>query len=99
MIDIKLARENPELLKTAVKNKKARVDVDQVLKLDEGRRKLLTDIENLNQEKNLAAKEKNIERGKLVKENLIALEERFKEVDASFQAEALKLPNIPSKFT
>lgn len=99
MLDIKLIRENPELVKKVVKDKKSNVDIDELLKLDEERRKLQTDISNLNQEKNEAAKEKNIERGKLVKENLGALEVRFKEVDAVYSQLMYKLPNLYSEDT
>src|SRR3954465_8071931 len=99
MLDIKFIRENPDAVKAAVKNKKAHVDVDKLLKLDEERRKLRTTIENLNQEKNEAAKNKNIEQGKLVKENLISLEDQFKILDQAYTDLMLGLPNIPSEFT
>ena len=99
MLDIKFIRENSEIVKEAVKNKKVSVDVDQLLKLDEERRKLRTTIENLNQEKNEAAKNKNIEQGKLVKENLVAFEENYKVLDQAYAELMLKLPNIPSEFT
>ncbi len=85
MLDIKFIRENPEIVKAAVKNKKARVDVDALLAIDEERRKMRTEIENLNQEKNLAAKEKNVQRGKLVKASLLELETAYAKLDAEFQ--------------
>ncbi len=99
MLDIKFIRENAEVVKAAVKNKKGKVDIDELLKVDEQRRKLRTDIENLNQEKNQAAKDKDIERGKLVKENLVAFEDQFKIVDAQYEEMMLKVPNVPSEFT
>lgn len=99
MLDIKFIRENPDLVKESARNKRVDVDIDQLLLVDEERRKLQTDIENLNQEKNIAAKEKDIERGKLVKENLSKFEERFKELDAEFLRLMEKLPNIPSAHT
>jgi seryl-tRNA synthetase len=99
MLDIKLIRENPELIKKVVKDKKINVDVDQLLQLDEERRRLLTDVENLNQEKNLAAKDKDIDRGKLVKENLVALEARFSELDAAYREVMQKMPNFYSDDT
>ncbi len=99
MLDIKFIRENPDTVKEAVKHKKAHVDVDKLLELDQERRKLRTAIENLNQEKNEAAKNKNIEQGKLVKESLVSLEERFKVLDAEYTELMLKLPNVPSSHT
>ncbi|MBU6447363.1 serine--tRNA ligase [Patescibacteria group bacterium] len=99
MLDIKFIRENEDLVKKAVKDKKANVDIGELLKLDEQRRKLQYDIDNLNQERNMAAKEKNIERGKLIKENSGALQEDFKKIDAAFTELMYKVPNIPSEFT
>ncbi len=99
MLDIKFIRENPDLVREAAKNKKVNVDIDQLLKLDEDRRKLKITIENLNQEKNEAAKNKNIEQGKLVKENLVAFEEQYKLVDQVYTEIMLRLPNVPSEFT
>jgi len=99
MLDIKFIRENPELVKETVKNKKGRVDIDQLLQIDEQRRSLITKIEDLNKEKNAAAKEKNIERGKMVKENLSALEGEFRELDAKYAQMMYAVPNIPSEDT
>ncbi|TSC65566.1 MAG: seryl-tRNA synthetase, partial [Candidatus Doudnabacteria bacterium Gr01-1014_77] len=72
MLDIKYIRENSDLIKKTVADKKGKVNIDRLLEVDEQRRKLRTEIENLNQEKNIAAKEKDVERGKLVKENLVS---------------------------
>lgn len=99
MLDIKLIRENPEVVKKAVKDKKAKVDVDKLLELDEKRRGLMTMLENLNQEKNLAAKTQDKEKGKLVKESLVKIDSDLKEIDAQFQELMLLVPNIPSSDT
>ncbi len=99
MLDIKYIRENSEEVKVAAKNKKSKVDVDALLQLDEQRRKLQTTVENLNQEKNIAAKDKDIERGKLVKDNLIALEEELKEINEKYQQIMLTVPNVYSSDT
>src|SRR5579864_4525177 len=99
MLDIKFIRDNPEVVKLAVKNKKAKVDVDQLLALDEQRRSLITKIEDLNKEKNAAAKEKDIQRGKLVKENVTKLEAEFREIDAQYLELMYAVPNIPSEQT
>ena len=42
MIDIKLIRENPDLVKDAVRKKGMKVDIDQVLAVDARRRALET---------------------------------------------------------
>jgi len=52
MIDIKLIRENPELVKQGIKNKNEKDTVDEVLRLDEERRKLITSTEELKAKRN-----------------------------------------------
>ncbi len=99
MLDIKFIRENPELVKQAVIHKKAHVDIDLLLEVDAKRRKLLADVEALNQERGEAAKNKDIERGKLIKENLSSFEGEFKEADAQYIELMYKVPNIPSSDT
>lgn len=99
MLDIRFIRENEDLVKKAVKDKKANVDIGELLKLDDEYRKMQHDINNLNQERNLAAKEKNIERGKLVKENLSALSEKYFELSKKHSDLMWKVPNLYSDDT
>jgi seryl-tRNA synthetase len=99
MLDIKFIRENPDIVKQAIINKKAKADVDRLLLVDSKRRKLIADIEALNQERGIAAKSKDIERGKLVKENLVSFENEFKAVEAEFSELMYQIPNIPSDDT
>src|SRR6266481_8849592 len=99
MLDIKFIRENPDLIKTVSKNKKVNVDIDELLEVDSKRRKLIANIEALNQEKNEAAKTKDIQKGKMVKDNLSANEIEYKEVAEKFSELMYKLPNFYSKDT
>ncbi len=99
MLDIKFIRENPDLIKTVSKNKKVNVDIDELLEVDSKRRKLIANIEALNQEKNEAAKTKDIQKGKMVKDNLSAIEIEYKEVAEKFSELMYKLPNFYSKDT
>jgi seryl-tRNA synthetase len=99
MLDIKFIRENPDIVKQAVINKKSKADIDRLLAVDEKRRKLIADIEGLNQERGIAAKSKDIERGRLIKENLSSFEKEFKEVEAEYIELMYVVPNIPSDDT
>lgn len=99
MLDIRFIRENTDAVKQAVINKKVTVDIDRLLEVDTKRRKLIADIEALNQERGAAAKNKDIEKGKLVKENLVGFEAEFKEVEAEYMELMYKVPNIPSEDT
>ena len=78
MIDIKLIRENPELVKENIRKKfqdEKLVLVDEVKKLDEDYRALRTEADELRNQRNLISKEI----GKLMKEGL---KEKAEEVKA-----------------
>ncbi|HEX2982657.1 MAG TPA: hypothetical protein VHO28_03845 [Ignavibacteriales bacterium] len=55
MIDIKLFRENPELVRQGLKNKNAEDKVDTVLKLDQERRDLIMKTDELKSKRNQAS--------------------------------------------
>jgi seryl-tRNA synthetase len=53
MLDLKFIRENKEKVKEAVKNKNEKTDVDLILSLDEKRRSLLSEADELKHQKNV----------------------------------------------
>ena len=57
MLDIKLIRNNPDILKKAMSKRKENFDVDELLKLDEKRRKNLVEVENLKYKQNESSKQ------------------------------------------
>ncbi len=57
MIDLKQLREDPDRFREGAKRKGISADIDQILVLDEHRRKTLTELENLRAEQNRLAKE------------------------------------------
>lgn len=96
MLDINFIRENSEKVKKGVSDKGYDTSlVEKVLKLDEHRRKMIVEIENLRGERNKAAEEKNIEEGKRIKEELSKKEPILKEAEKEFQAVLLEIPNLP----
>jgi len=99
MLDIKFIRENIDLVKQAVKNKQLDSSIDNVLKVDEEKRKLIQEVEELRGLKNKYATEKNIEKGKETKLKLQELEPRLSEVEKEFLATIYKIPNIVSNDT
>jgi len=52
MLDIKLIRSNPEILKKALQKRKDNFDVNGLLSLDEKRRKTLVELEQLRNKQN-----------------------------------------------
>ncbi|EKD90847.1 MAG: hypothetical protein ACD_30C00079G0002 [uncultured bacterium] len=96
MLDINFIRENTDLVKKAVLDKEIKLDVNELLKLDDRRRELLGKVEDLRAQRNQAAKERNIELGKKVKGELDGLEDELRKVEEKFRELMLLAPNIPA---
>ncbi len=57
MLDINLIREKPDVVRTALKNRQMDASsVEAILSLDEKRRALLTEVEQLKAERNTVSK-------------------------------------------
>ncbi|HRN70206.1 MAG TPA: serine--tRNA ligase [Candidatus Woesebacteria bacterium] len=99
MLDINYIRENAEKVKQAAKNKNRKVDIDTILKLDEERRELIQQAQNLREERNSVSKQKPsaeiIARGKKLKEELKTIEDKLTEVEEQFTNLMLYVPNVP----
>ncbi len=96
MLDIKFIRENPEVVKKAIKDKGVDLDLDELLKLEEKRRKLIFETETLRKERNEAAEKRDASRGKEIKQKLHELDDKLEEVAGHCEAIMLLVPNIPS---
>ncbi|MFN2227859.1 MAG: serine--tRNA ligase, partial [Anaerolineae bacterium] len=57
MLDINLIREKPELVQAAMADLNAEAPIEEILRLDEERRALLTEVEALRAERNTVSKE------------------------------------------
>ena len=105
MLDIKFIRENAEAVKEAAKNKNFTVDIDGLLELDEKRRNLLYESEQVRARRNevaglipKASKEDRpglIEEGRELKDRLGEMTESLTEVQEEFDALLLMVPNVP----
>ena len=94
MLDINYIRENLEKLKKSVKDRKAKVDLDQLLKLDDERRALITKVDELRAKRNKAASEKDIETGRAIKGDLDQLEKQLAEIEKEWKELMYQVPNI-----
>jgi seryl-tRNA synthetase len=107
MLDLKFIRENADLLRQAIKNKNEKTDVDLILRLDEKRRALLTQADELKHQKNVVSdkiaamkKEKRdvkeeIENMREVSERIDTLDVQLKELEEKINDLLLTVPNIP----
>ncbi len=96
MVDINFIRENTEIVKKAVQVKGINLDIDQLIEVDSKRRDLLTKVEALRQQRNQAAQNRDIEKGKQVKIELDGLEDQLRQIEQKFADQMLSVPNIPS---
>lgn len=94
MLDINFIRENTELVRRSITNRKANVDLDKLLSLDEERRKLIVEVDSLRAKRNEAAKKKDIEAGKQIKEELETLEKKLDNLEIEWNNLMLQVPNV-----
>lgn len=102
MIDIKILRDNPDLVRESAKNKGYDVDIDLVLELDTRKRKLQQQVDELRTRRNeIADKMKNgqpddqlIQDSKKLKEELSALENDLNLTTEEFSSLFVQIPNI-----
>ena len=96
MIDIELIRTDPENFKKRVAAKQFDPAlVDKVLELDDRRRKLMVEIQGLQAERNRIAREKNIDEGKRIKEELKDKEPELDKIQREFDENLAQIPNPP----
>ncbi len=95
MLDIKFIRENPQVVKKAAENKGYPVDIDHVLEIDKKHRELSSVVQQLREERNRVSKEKNVDKGRELKEKLEKEERALRAVEEELQDWLLKIPNIP----
>ncbi|MGN6350136.1 MAG: serine--tRNA ligase, partial [Candidatus Nitrosocosmicus sp.] len=57
MIDPRILKENPEIIKEMLENRNMNLSIDELFNLDKKRRHMTTELQNLYHQKNLIAKE------------------------------------------
>jgi seryl-tRNA synthetase len=107
MLDPKLYRENPELVRAGLSRRGASFDLDGLLKLDEEKRVLGAELEGLKAERNAASDSiarlkregqdaaEAIEKTRATGDRIKDLQARFDEVEAKARDLALMCPNLP----
>ena len=103
MLDIRFIRDNAEVVQTAAKHKGYDVSIATLLQLDDERRELQRQVDELRQQRNeIAAQMKGgkpepslIEQGKVIKAKLSGLEAHLSEVEKRYTALLKQVPNMP----
>lgn len=108
MLDIKILRQNPDLIKDALKKRNNDLDIEPAIKLDIERRALLTDVEQKKAKQNEISKQ--IPQMKKAGEDTAAIfaemkelsneiktdDEKVREIDEQLRDFMLRIPNIPN---
>ena len=102
MLDVKFIRENLELVEKSTKEKGYKINIKEVLELDDKRKQELARVEELRRELNeIASKMKGgkpekvlIERGKKVKEEIAELEGSLEKVEGELKERLKAVPNV-----
>lgn len=100
MLDIQFIRENPDIVRAAIKNKKREgIDLDRILALAEDRKRVAGEVGEINRKRNEAQAARDGEAGKKLKEELTIAEEKYQAIEKELVALMIKVPNIPSADT
>lgn len=107
MLDIKLIRENPDLVRAGIAKKNTTFDMDKLLALDARRRDVLRHVESLKAERNKASEEiaKKKKAGEAVEDAIAAMRKvgdeiavkdgEIREIETELNTELTWIPNIP----
>lgn len=105
MLDIAFIRQNVDVVRAAITNKRVELDLDALLTADKERREVITKLEQKRARKNEIAamipkaskddRPKLIEEGKTVKAELEELEPALKQIEIRFSDLMLRVPSIP----
>ncbi len=109
MLDPKLIREKPEIVKESLKKRGASFDLDRLIGLDEKRRTLIKEVEAMRSDRNATSDEiarlrksgadgkDKIERLRELGKQMEVREQELKSVEADWEALSLEIPNIPDE--
>ena len=102
MLDIRFIRENPDVVKKAIKDRGLKVDIKELLDLDSEKRKSLVEVESLKAERNKSSKggkpsPEIIAKMKAISQKISDLDKRVGEIDQKIGIFMLNVPNIPHK--
>jgi seryl-tRNA synthetase len=111
MIDINIIRESPDLVRKALRDRQMDpAPVDDILKMDERRRGMLTEVEALKAERNTvsreisqmkdpASRQAKIEAMRAVGDKIAALDKQVSDVEQELKTLTSGIPNIPDERT
>ena len=108
MIDLRLMREQPDVVRAGIARLHAEAPIDEILALDGRRRALLTEVEALKAERNEGSKlvgkakdpaerQATIAKMRALGDRIAALDEEVRQVEAELHDLLLRVPNLPAE--
>ena len=111
MLDIKFIRENPDLVKLAMRNRNADLggEIDEILQLDLTRRELTSKVEKMKSQQNAVTKKvptmkkvgedttEIMREMKVLSDEISALNGELGQVEKSLRERILAIPNVPNE--
>ena len=109
MLEVKFVRDNIELVRQMLRDRRSELDLQPLLDIDELRRRILVDVEDKKHRRNVASdsiaqlkKEKKdasglIEEMKGLSQQIKGLDQQLTEVEQQFRDFLLNIPNVPHK--
>jgi seryl-tRNA synthetase len=106
MLDLKFVRDNIDLVNTNIRNKNEKADATKITKLDEIRRSIIADGEQLKNQRNVASKEiaalkankenadEKIAEMKHVSDRIKSLDDELRAVEEEIDAVMMSIPNM-----
>lgn len=107
MLSLQFIRENPDIVRAAIKNKSTNIDFDAFLALDDKKKTLQQEVETLRAKRNELSASMGkgkpdpavLEQAKKLKEDLQTLEKSYEEIEIEHTTLLKKIPNIPTEDT
>ena len=107
MLDLKFIRENAELVREAIKNKREKADLDALLQLDVERRQIIGEVESARAQQNKVTakiaelKKAGQDAGEIIAEmkelsaRIKALDEKLRSIEKQIHDILIWIPNVP----
>src|SRR5574341_287774 len=107
MLDLKFIRENRDKVSAAIRNKHERIDLEQLLLLDEKRRMLIAEADSLKQERNKASSlipqlkkegkdpQTELAHMKEISDEITSLDGELRNIETQIDYLLLRIPNLP----
>ncbi|MFL6338538.1 MAG: serine--tRNA ligase, partial [Nitrososphaeraceae archaeon] len=109
MLDLKILKENPQIIKDMLEKRKLNFPINELIAFDKRRRELIAEMQQIKHKKNtisncIALKKKNnvdmtaeLEEMKAIGREILSLEEEKTTVESKFKDLMMMLPNLVDK--